>query len=48
MSFLTGISDKLGWRVNVTYVTGLNSLRMMTMLTPFATAETGGRTGVYR
>jgi beta-glucosidase len=46
VSFLTGISDKLGSRVNVTYAAGLNPLRVMTMLTPFSTAETGGRPGV--
>ena len=46
VSFLTGISDKLGSRVNVTYAAGLSSLRMLTMLTPFMTAASGGRGGV--
>jgi beta-glucosidase len=46
VSFLAGISDKLGSRVNVTYAAGLNSLRLLTMLTPFTTAATGGRGGV--
>ncbi len=42
VSFLAGISDELGTRVNVTYLPGLNSIRMMTMLTSFATAASGG------
>jgi beta-glucosidase len=46
VSFLTGISDKLGPRVNVTYAAGLNSIRMMTALTPFMSAPSGGRSGV--
>ena len=46
VSFLAGISDKLGSRVNVTYAAGLGSLRILTMLTPFSTAATGGRGGV--
>jgi beta-glucosidase len=46
VSFLTGISDKLGSRVNVTYANGLSSLRMMTMLTAFSTAESGGKPGI--
>ena len=46
VSFLTGISDKLASRVNVTYAAGLNSLRTMTMLTPFTTAASEGRAGV--
>jgi beta-glucosidase len=46
VSFLTGISDKLNGRTNVTYAAGLNSLRMMTMLSSFSTAATGGRNGV--
>jgi beta-glucosidase len=46
VSFLTGISDKLGSRVNVTYAAGLHSLRSQTILTPFTTAAAGGRSGV--
>ncbi len=46
VSFLTGISDKLGSRVNVTYAAGLHSLRNLTTLTPFMSAASGGRAGV--
>ena len=46
VSFLTGISDKLGSRVNVTYASGVPSLRTLMMLTPFTTAASGGRGGV--
>ena len=46
ISFLTGISNKLGANVNVTYAAGLNSIRTMTLLTPFTTAPSEGRGGV--
>jgi len=46
VSFLTGLSDKVGSRVNVTYAPGLGSLRVMTMLTPFMTTASGERAGV--
>ena len=46
VSFLTGISDKLGSRVNVTYLPALGSLRVMTMLTPFKTTASGELAGV--
>ncbi len=46
VSILTGISDKLGSRVNVTYAPGLQSLRTQTISTPFMTAASGGSAGV--
>jgi beta-glucosidase len=46
VSFLQGISDKLGDRVTVTYSRGLPTLRIMSMITPFKTSETGAQAGV--
>jgi beta-glucosidase len=46
VSFLVGLSDKLGSLVNVTYAQGLPSLRTMGMLTGFSTAAANGRPGV--
>jgi beta-glucosidase len=46
VSLLTGISDKLGSRVNVTYAAGLHSLSTLTLLTPFTTDASGKHAGV--
>jgi beta-glucosidase len=46
VSVLSGISDKLGSRVNVTYAPGLHSLRTLTLLTPFTTDASGKQAGV--
>ena len=46
VSFLQGLSDELGDRATVTYSRGLATLRILSMITPFKTSQTGEQPGV--
>ena len=46
VSFLAGLSNTLRDRATVTYARGLPTLKILSMMTPFSTAEKDGRPGI--